>query len=443
MPTVRWFYLALLVPALLLLGGVFPFFTAIALFYGAALLGATLLDRRAAGDAAQFRIRRTHKAKLSLGVANLIQLVIESRAERSIELTIADEPPLNFTVTGQTQQTIVIAPHETKTMNYALTPVQRGDYRFGDLNIRWLGPLRLYIRQAVVRVAVDVKVYPNLTEIRQFDLLIRQNQLVEMGLRNVRLRGEGTAFESLRDYTPDDPYRSVNWKATARRGKPISTDYEPERSQRVIIMLDAGRTMRSPVPVDYGTPLVMAKVDFVVNSVLLLSYVASRTGDQIGLLIFADRVKQFIAPAPGAAHFQKLLEAMYALQSEPVEADYQQSISYLKTHFKKRAFVITFTDLSGARASEALLAHMPRLAPQHLPLLVTIRDPILGQEASQQPTNSDAVYRRAVAERLIDERRLLLNRLQRQGVFTLDVDAQHLSIDIINRYLELKRRVFV
>ena len=442
MLTPRWFYLALVVPLLLLLGGVLAFLVPIAIFYAAALLGATWLDRRAAGNADQFRIRRVHDPKLSLGVANPIQLIVESRSQRSVDLTIADEPPLSFTVTGDAQQTSVFAPHETRTLRYSLTPVQRGNYRFGDLNLRWISPLRLYIRQATIPAAADVKVYPNLYEIRQFDLLVRQNQLAEMGLRSVRLRGEGTAFESLRDYTPDDPYRSVNWKATARRGKPISTDYEPERSQRVILMIDVGRTMRSPIPVNNGTPLVMAKVDFVINSVLLLSYVASRTSDQVGLLVFADQVKQFIPPAPGSAHFQKLLEAMYALQSEPVEADYKQSISYLKAHFKKRAFVIMFTDLSGARASEALLAHMPRLAPQHLPLLVTIRDPILDQEAQQTLTNSDAVYRRAVAEQLIDERRLLLNRLQRHGVFTLDVDAQHLSADVINRYLELKKRVF-
>ncbi|MEO8397690.1 MAG: DUF58 domain-containing protein, partial [Chloroflexota bacterium] len=422
MLTPRWFYLALVVPLLLLLGGILPFLVPVAIFYAAALVGATWLDRRAAGNADQFRVKRTHDPKLSLGVANPIQLVIESRSPRTLTLISADEPPLSFTITGSAKQTTVYAPHETRTLSYSLTPVQRGDYRFGDLNLRWISPLRLYVRQAVIPAAVNVKVYPNLYEIRQFDLLVRQNQLAEMGLRSVRLRGEGTAFESLRDYTPDDAYRSINWKATARRGKPISTDYEPERSQRVILMLDVGRTMRSPVPVpavNNGTPLVMAKVDFVVNSVLLLSYVASRTSDQVGLLVFADQVKQFIAPAPGGAHFQKLLEAMYALQSEPVEADYKQSISYLKAHFKKRSFVILFTDLSGARASESLLAHMPRLAPQHLPLLVTIRDPILDQEAGQTPTTSDAVYRRAVAEQLIDERRLLLNHLQRQGVFTL------------------------
>lgn len=443
MLTPRWFALALVVPALLLLGGALPLLVLAALFYAAALLGITWLDRRGAGGIDQFHVQRLHDSKLSLGAANLIRLTVEWRGGRAVDVTVHDEPPLEFTNSGAAQQTLTIAPRETQTMQYAVMPNQRGDYRFGDVNLRWLSPLRLYVRQAVVPAAVNVKVYPNLHEIHQFELLVRHNQLVEMGLRNVRLRGEGTAFESLRDYTPDDPYRSINWKATARQGRPITTDYEPERSQRVVIMVDVGRTMRSPIPVDGNPPLIMAKVDFVINSVLLLSYVASRMSDQVGLLVFADQVKQFVPPAPGGTNFRRLLEAMYALESEPVEADYRRAVSYLKAHYKKRAFVILFTDPSGARALEALLAHVPRLAPQHLPLLVTIRDPILDQEAGQPPTTSEAVYRRAVAEQLIDERRLLLNQLGRQGVFTLDVGAKHLNAEVINRYLELKRRVLV
>ncbi len=443
MPTLRWFGLALVVPVLLLLGGAIPALVIVALLYAAALLGVTLLDWRGAGNVNQFRVARHHDAKLSLGAANPIRIDLEWRGQRTVDVTINDEPPLEFNVGGVTEQRLTSVPRETHTLTYALIPIQRGDYRFGDINLRWSSPLRLIVRQAVIPAAGTVKVYPNLYEIRQFDLLVRRNNLAEIGLHNLRLRGEGTAFESLRDYTPDDPYRSINWKATARRGKPISTDYEPERSQRVILLLDVGRTMRSPIPNDADPPLIMAKVDFVINSVLLLSYVASRTSDQVGLLVFADKIKQFIAPAPGGAHFQKLLEALYALGSEPVEADYKQAISYLKVHYKKRAFTIMFTDPSGARASDALLANMPRLAPQHLPLLVMIRDPILDREAGLQPADSDTVYRRAVAEQLIDERRLLLNHLQRRGVFTLDVDAKHLSVEAINRYLELKRRVFV
>jgi uncharacterized protein (DUF58 family) len=328
------------------------------------------------------------------------------------------------------------------TLTYPLRPLRRGDFEFGDLNLRWTGPLRFYTRQAVFKAKETVKVYPNLYEIRKYELLMRRDKLAEMGLRTVRLRGEGTAYESLRDYTPDDPYRSINWKATARRGKPISTDYEPERSQRVVILLDVGRMMRSPIRIhdDGGTTWDMAKVDFVINSVLLLSYVAMRKGDQIGLLVFADQVQAFIPPRAGNAHFQKVLEGMYALASQPVEADYARALNYYRVHNKKRSLAVLFTDLSGARASEALRLHLPRLAPHHLPMLVTIRDPVLDEEAGQTPTHSDAVYRRAVAEQLIDERRLLLDHLRREGVFTLDAHAQHLSMNVVNRYLQLKGR---
>jgi uncharacterized protein (DUF58 family) len=441
MLTLRWYVLALIIPGLLLGTGLLGVPALIAVFYALTLGIVTWMDRRSAGEAGQFRVTRTHDSKLSLGVNNTIMLHLESRAARPFELTVRDEPPLDFAISGETTQTAMLLPRETVSLSYAVRPIQRGDYHFGDINLRWVGALGLYVRQAVIPANSPVKVYPNIYEIRRFELLARRDQLAEMGLRNVRMRGEGTAFESLRDYTPDDPYRSINWKATARHGKPISMDYEPERSQRVMILLDVGRMMRSAIRVEDDSGVWnMAKVDFVINSVLLLSYVASTRGDQVGLLVFADRIKQFIPPAPGSGHFQTLLEAMYALASEPVEADYGRAISYLKAHLKKRSLVIMFTDLSGARASETLLRHMPRLIPQHVPLLVTTRDPVLDQEAAQKPNISEAVYRRAIAEELIDERRLLLDRLRRQGVFTLDVDAAHLSIDVVNRYLELKGR---
>jgi uncharacterized protein (DUF58 family) len=208
-------------------------------------------------------------------------------------------------------------------------------------------------------------------------------------------------------------------------------------------MLDVGRMMRSPIRVDDpgGVSWNMAKVDFVINSVLLFAYVATLKGDQVGLLVFADSVLQFIAPAAGRGHFQKILDAMYALGSQPVEADYGRALSYLNVHNKKRSLVVLFTDLSGARASESLLTHTPQLAPRHVPMLVTIRDPALDQEAGQSISDSDSLYRRAVAEQLIDERRLLLDNLQRRGVLTIDVAAEKLTMAVVNRYLQLKARM--
>lgn len=445
MLTSRFFGLGLVCPALLIAGTLLPFLTLAAVVYGIGLVGLALMDWRAAGPVTQFRVRREHDQKLSLGVQNRIAIHITSRAQQPTEITVRDEPPVLFVGVEEAVRTGVIAPGETITFDYGVRPLRRGDFAFGDLNLRWYGPLRLWVRQAIIPAAQAVKVYPNLHEIRKYDLLVRRDQLAEMGLRNIRQRGEGTTFESLRDYTPDDPYRIINWKATARRGKPISTDYEPERSQRLLVVLDVSRMMRSPIRVDdvSGAAWNMAKVDFVINSVLLFSYVATLRGDQVGLLVFADQVQQFIAPAAGRAHFQKLLEAMYALESQPVEADYGRALRYLQMQNKKRSLVVLFTDLSGSRGSDALVAYLPRLAPRHLPLVVTIRDPALDQEATRSLSDSSSTYRRAVAEQLIDERRLLLERLRQRGVLTLDVAAEHLTMAVVNRYLELKARQFV
>lgn len=442
MLTLRAFTLTLIGTTLLVLSAALPILSAVAAVYLIGLAVLIGLDRQQAGRSSQFTLRRQHDSKLSLGVANPITIRVTSRRDRPTTLTIRDEPPLLFFGAERAVVSGEVAGRESADFSYGVRPLKRGDFTFGDLNLRWQGPLRLWARQAVISAAAPVKVYPNLQAIRQFELLARRDQLAEIGVRNVRRRGEGTAFESLRDYTPDDPYRSINWKATARRGKPISTDYEPERSQRVLIALDIGRMMRSPIRVDEpdGAVWNMAKVDFVINSVLLFAYVATLRGDQVGLLVFADRVEQFIPPAAGRAHFQTLLEAMYKLTSQPVEADYARALAYLRTSQKQRALVVLFTDLSGARAADSLLAHLPRLVPRHVPLLVTIRDPALEAEAHQPIHDSAAVYRRAVAEQLIDERRLLLEKLHQRGVLTLDVNAQTLTMAVVNRYLELKQR---
>lgn len=445
MLTSRFYLLILIAPVLLFLSAFAPFLAPVALAYGLGLSLLALLDRRAAGTVDQFRISREHDQKLSLGAPNRIAINVQSRTDRAVQLTARDEPPYQFAGSDGALITGEIPARETAALEYHVRPLRRGDYAFGNINLRWNGPLNFYTRQTVIPAAAPVKVYPNLHEIRKYELLARRDQLAEMGLRNVRLRGEGTAFESLREYTPDDPYRSINWKATARRAKPISTDYEPERSQRVMILLDVGRMMRSPIRAEdpEGGTWNMAKVDFVINSALLFSYVATLKGDQVGLLVFADEVIQFIAPGAGRAHFQKLLDAMYALESQPVEADYARALSYFRAQTKKRALTVLFTDISGDRASEALIAHVPRLVPRHLPLVVTIRDPALDEQAHQTPSDSDAVYRRAVAEQMIAERRLLLQTLSARGVLTLDVDASQLTMAVVNRYLELKARALV
>jgi uncharacterized protein (DUF58 family) len=291
-------------------------------------------------------------------------------------------------------------------------------------------------RQARFTAAAPVKVYPNLVDVRKYDLLLRRNRLWELGLRSTRLLGAGNEFERLRDYTPDDEYRRINWKATARRGKPISVEYETERSQNIYVLLDVGRMMRSPV----GD---VAKMDYAINAVLLLAYVATQKGDRVGLFTFADRVLSYIAPRSGKVQFHRLLEQLYAVQGERIEPNYDAAFSEFAARQHKRGLALVFTDLTGSISTDALVAQMTRLRRQHLSLLVTVADPTVNRLATQTIGDSTTLYERTVAERMLAERRLALDRLRRQGVQTLDVPADELSVAVINRYLAMKERMLI
>jgi uncharacterized protein (DUF58 family) len=284
--------------------------------------------------------------------------------------------------------------------------------------------------------SIRVKVYPNLLNVRRYDLLLRRNRLQEIGLRHTRMFGEGTEFERLREYLPDDEFGRIDWKATARRHRPVTVEYQTERSQNVVAVLDTGRMMQSPVNQ-------IAKLDYVINAVLLLAYVATGKGDKIGMMTFADDVGRFLAPRQGRGQFYRMLEMLYAVEPQPVEPDYRKALSYLALKQRKRSLVVIFTDLSGGLSMQMLVSHVSVLARRSLPLVVTISDPDVQAAAAQTPQDSLSVYQRAAATRLLDERRIVLETLQRQGVLTLDVAANQLSIAVINRYLELKAKTLL
>jgi uncharacterized protein (DUF58 family) len=457
--TRRFLLLMLAAAPLMALSGWVAPLVPVAWFYLAAALGLAAFDRWAARPADRFELRREHDRRLSLGAENLIRIHIRERSGRGAEVRLRDEPPDDFVVVGRGSSVVGrgspvvgrgspteplvgrVKGRRTLTLDYHVRPRRRGDYRFGDLNLRWTGPLGLVVRQARYPAAAAVKVYPNLIGIRKYDLLLRRNRLHELGLRNARIFGEGTEFHRLREYLPDDEYRRINWKATARRAKPITMEYETERSQMVMALLDVGRMMGVPI---MGGPVgEMAKLDYVVNAVLLFGYVAAAKGDKVGLLAFADQVRHYLAPRQGRGQFYRLLELLYGVQTTPVEPDYGRAINYLAARHKKRSLIVLFTDLTGGLGIESLVNHVATLRPRHLPLVVTISDPAVHAVAGARPVDSATVYQRAVAEKLLEERRVTLDTLERRGVLTLDVPAEKLTMAVINKYLELKARTML
>jgi uncharacterized protein (DUF58 family) len=375
-------------------------------------------------------VERINDSKLSLGAANLVTILLANRSARTIHFQIRDEYPYQFP-SDAVYLDGTIAPYDIFEARYHVRPLQRGKYQFGDITMRYRSQLQTFFRQARYPNQAEVKVYPNVLEVRKYDLMARKGLLFEMGLRQARIFGVGNEFERLREYNPDDEFRRINWKATARRGKPIAAEYETERSQYVVTMIDTGRLMRPPI----GD---LAKLDYVINTSLLLSYVAQIKGDHVGLLTFADQVGTYLAPRRGKSQFYRMLEALYNVRLQAVEADYALALSYLSLKNKRRSLIVLFTDLVTLDATRPLIANLARLAQHHLPLCVTISDPNVTRLAGQPSATSSQLYQRAVAEMLIDERQVVLDTLNHNGVLTLDVPADKLTISVINTYLELK-----
>jgi uncharacterized protein (DUF58 family) len=431
-PTPR-LLLLLLLGSLLVAGvALAPAMAWVAVAYLLAVAGLVVADALVTTRPREVEVERINDTKLSLGADNLVTLLVANRGRRRLRFQLRDEHPHQIPADA-TFLAGEAAPYSLTELRYHLRPVRRGDYAFGDVNVRYGSALGTFVRQARYPAAAEVKVYPNVLDVRKYDLLARKGLLFELGLRPARIFGQGSEFERLREYNADDEFRRINWKATARRGKPIAAEYETERSQYIVSVIDTGRLMRPPV----GE---LSKLDYAINAALLLSYVATLKGDHVGMLSFADDVRTYLAPRRGRGQFYRLLEGLYNVQHEPVEADYARALTYLGLKHKRRSLVVVFTDLVTLDAARPLIAHMARLAQRHLPLCVVISDPDVTRLAARPPESSDTLYQRAVAEMLLDERQVVLDTLHRSGVLTLDVPADKLNVALINRYLELKGR---
>lgn len=436
--------LLLLLGATFVAGGVFDTrLIWLAVIYLAVLLLLMIIDFLLTARPHDLELERIHDQRLSLGADNTITILLANRSQRSIQFVIRDEYPDSF----QSSAVFLegkLEPFGLYEGRYTLHPYQRGDYAFGDIHIRYTSFLQTFIRQARYPAQTPIKVYPNVLDIRKYDLLARRGLLHEFGLRPQRMLGTGTEFERLREYSLDDEYRRINWKATARRGKPIAAEYETERSQYVMSLIDSGRLMRAPVPAgisaDQNAARSLAKLDYAINSALLLSYVALLKGDYAGMLTFADDVRSYLAPKRGKLQFQRMLEALYHVQFEMVEANHARALSYLGTRQRRRSLVVVYTDLVTLDAARPMIAQLASLARRHIPLCVLIADPHITQLQHRAVQHSQAIYERAVAEMLLDERKAMCDMLNRHGVLTLDVPAHQLSVSVINTYLELKGR---
>jgi uncharacterized protein (DUF58 family) len=316
----------------------------------------------------------------------------------------------------------------------SVVPLRRGRETSGGFVVDSIGPLGLGRRRSRVDLPWEVIVYPPLVSVRLRASVAQARRRRDAGMKAIRELGEGRLFESLREWVPGDDIRHVDWKATARRRKVITRQYEAERRQHVLLVLDLGRLMTADIAGG------VARLDFVVQAALELAYAAAQHDDNVGIMTFADGVQHFVAPERGRSGVRRVLDVLAVVEPKLVEPDYPGAFRYLAARNRKRALTVLFTDVIDRFASDALVANVASLRPRHVPLAVTLRNPELDAVAALRPVESRDAFRKAAAEELLHAREEALGHMRRAGVLVIDVTPQRAAQAVVSKYLDLKRR---
>ena len=430
-PTPRLWVLLALLALPMMLAGFSPGLGGAVLALDALALALAVLDGLSARRA-RLEVQRVLPARLNVGVANKVVLRLIHRGGAPIQVRVRDDVPDGFGATPEEAPLRLPAQSESRWV-YRVTPGKRGRFEFGDVHVRVRGPLGLVSHERVFPAAQSIAVYPDLRGASRLLLSGAALDLVNLGLRQLRRDGRGSEFARLRDYAQGDSVRDVDWKATARRGRPVTRVLESERSQSILICVDAGRSMAAQVD---G----LTKLDHAVNAALFLAFVAVRNGDRVGLAVFADGVKAYLPPAAGRAQYRKMVDTLYGTTPSLTYVDYLALFKELNVRLTRRSLLCVFTDFLDEEQAATMVAPLHRLARRHVPLCLSVKDTALQKLLRTPPPGPDEAFQHAVASELLTDREVLKARVSQGGVQMLDVQPDELSLAAVNRYLDIKAR---
>ena len=397
---------------------------------GAIALGA-VIDAVWARKALVVVERSVEPGVFSLGRPNVVRLSFRSRANRALQIEVRDDLFDHAEADGF-PLLVDLPPRGRATATYRVTPGRRGRYTLGDHWVRYRSPLGLWTRQLRQRAQDEVRVYPDVQAVRAYELMARQNRDSEM-VRATRMRGGESEFEALREYTRDDEYRSIDWRATANKRRLITRQYQLERNQSIVFALDCGRLMTARTD---GLPL----FDHALNSALLLSHVAVRAGDNVGIFTFSDQVHSYVPPSSGTQVARRLVQATFDVHAELRESNVQQAFARVGAQLRRRSLIVLFTQVIDDTGAAELLKTVRGLRPRHLPLCIVFQDPDLEAAARGERVDDAGLYESAAAAELLAARDKLLRDLKQSGALVLDVPPRALTSALIARYLDIKVR---
>ena len=378
---------------------------------------------------------RSQAERFSNGDENPVRIDLENQYTFPVGVEVIDEIPHQFQRRNVSFDT-TLKPGEQQHINYSLRPVKRGTYLFGNLNVFVTGPIGLACRRYHFSQSVEVAVYPSYIQLRRYQLMALSNRLSEVGVKKVRRLGHSLEFEQIKEYVQGDDYRTLNWKATARRGALMVNNFTDEKSQQVYCIIDKGRVMKMPFE---GLSL----LDYAINASLVLSNVALTKQDKAGLITFSEQVGSFLAANKKATQMQAILEVLYNQKTRYLESDFEQLYSLLRRKVSQRSLVILFTNFESMSGMKRQLPYLRKMAQHHLLLIVFFDNTELKNVIATPAKNVEQVYTKTIAEKFAFEKRMIAKELQQYGIQSILTTPQQLTINSINKYLELKARQLI
>ena len=418
------FILSYFIPPLFDIAIAIVLFTSIAV-----LVDAVLLYSKNAGVSAS----RLVPDRLSNGDENNINIEIENNYGFKVLSKIIDELPFQFQDRNWYRK-ITIAPGIKAAIDYTLKPLQRGEYLFGNINVYVQSPLKLVRRRYIFEQEETVKVYPSFIQMRRYQLMAATNHLQESGAQRLRKLGQSMEFEQIKEYVRGDDYRNINWKATARRGGDLMiNNFTDERSQQIYCVINKGRTMKMPFQ---G----MTLLDYAINAALVISNTALMKQDKAGLISFAENIDTFLPADKKPTQMNLLLEQLYKQQTAFLEPDLEKLFSIIRNRITQRGLIILFTNYESFESLERELASLKRIAHYHLLMVVFFENTELKQLVENKAYTTEDIYIKTIAEKYLFEKKLIAKELQKYGLLSVLTTPEKLTINALNKYLEVKNR---
>lgn len=380
----------------------------------------------------RFKAERSLPEKFSNSDANAVVLHFESTYNFTIHLELIDEIPVQFQK-RDFLKILTLAKHSKREYKYLLTPLKRGVYKFGHLNCFVGTTSKLVKRRYRFENEAEVKVYPSFIQMRALDFLSIDQNMSQFGMKKIRKIGHTMEFEQIKTYVSGDDIRTINWKATAKHNSLMVNQYQDEKSQPIYNIIDVGRVMKMPFE---GLSL----LDYSINAALAFSNIALKKKNKVGMLTFADKVENFVPANAKKTHLNTLLETLYAVQTNFLVSDFSRLYAHSKRKITQRSLIMLYTNFEHLTSLKRQLPYLKALAKSHLLVVVFFENTELEELASKTTDELTGIYQKSIAQEFIYNKQLMVKELEKNGIQALLTKPKDLSVNTINKYLEIKAK---